>query len=83
LTVPIVDPLLWITRKKETDLALSRGSVRETAVLVLVFVPLDWFLGRLEKKTIAAMGAMTAAIALFVCGVRIGYNGERGARNDG
>ena len=58
-------------------------ALRETAVLVVIFVPLDWFLGRQDKKISAMMVAMTSAIVLFTGGVNIGFDGERGGEYEG
>jgi hypothetical protein len=58
-------------------------ALRETAVLVLVFVPLDWYLGRQDRKISAGAIASTAAVILFGCGVRVGYDGEWRREHDG
>jgi len=58
-------------------------ALREIAVLVVVFVPLDWFMGRQQRKISATLTALIAAVILFRWGVKIGYEGEGRRGNDG
>lgn len=58
-------------------------ALREIAVLVVVFVPLDWFMGRQQRKISATLTALIAAVILFRWGVKIGYEGEGRRENDG
>jgi hypothetical protein len=56
---------------------------REISILIVVFVPLDWFLRRQDEKLSATAGALTAAIVIFGYGVKVGYQGERRREHDG
>ena len=71
------------TEKKRLVARWCGEALRETAVLVLVFVPLDWYLGRQDRKISAALVALAAAVILFGYGVKIGYDGEPRTGYDG
>ena len=51
-------------------------ALREVAVLVLVFVPLDWILGRHEDRLQVAFGTLSVALLVFAAGIKVGYAGE-------
>jgi hypothetical protein len=50
--------------------------LREAAVLVLVFVPLDWFLGEHSHRLFVFAGALLAAVLLLASGMIVGFQGE-------
>ncbi len=49
-------------------------ALREIAILV--FVPLDWFLGPHEDKSSVTLAAFPVAVLLFAMGVQMGLRGE-------
>lgn len=51
-------------------------ALRETAVLVWVFLPLDWFLGRHPKPWLVTAEAFALSGGLFTFGVVMGFLGE-------
>ena len=54
--------------------------LRETAVLVLVFVPLEWYLGRHNGKGVMLFCAVIMTILLLTVGIVIGFYGEGSVR---
>ncbi len=58
--------------ERKTSAEMVGEGVRELAVLILVFVPLDYAIADSPPLTAWGVGAIvTLAIALFVIGVRI------------
>ena len=51
-------------------------ALRETAVLVWVFVPLDWYMGGYQSKILVGAAAFAISAGLFRIGVMIGFRGE-------
>ncbi|MBI3553848.1 MAG: hypothetical protein HY077_15240 [Elusimicrobia bacterium] len=51
-------------------------ALREIAILVLVFVPLDWFLGQHEDKLPVALVSFSIAALVFAVGTKVGLRGE-------
>lgn len=67
--------------EKEPLSARWRGEAfRESAVLVWVFLPLDWFLGAHEGKLLVGIAASLISACLFKVGVLLGFRGESEAK---
>ncbi len=48
----------------------------------MVFVPLDWILGRHENRLAVSVISFVVAAAVFAIGVRFGYLGEPHAEEE-
>ncbi len=51
-------------------------ALREVAILVLVFAPLDWFLGPHTDITSVTLAAISASSLVFAIGMHVGLKGE-------
>lgn len=52
--------------------------LREASVLILVFVPLDWYLGKHDDRGWITVTAFFVALLLLAGGIQIGIMAEKG-----
>ena len=63
----------------EKDLLTARWigeAFRETAVLIWVFVPLDWIVGGRDERWAMTFATVVVGMAIFTVGVHFGFRGE-------
>jgi hypothetical protein len=68
--------MLTATEKKRLEARWLGEALREIAILVFVFVPLDWFLGQHENKIIVAVESFSISTLVFAIGMWLGVKGE-------
>ncbi|NNN06650.1 MAG: hypothetical protein HKL90_12175 [Elusimicrobia bacterium] len=82
MTLNGVSSILMSTTKeartrREVSVARWIGEgLREAAVLIIVFVPLDWMLGRRDSQWTITVFSVAIATVLFWIGCIVGFWGE-------